>query len=69
MLSPASILMNKYITDPNLNVYYTDTDSLVIDSKLNRSAVSPNIIGKMKLEYNISKGIFILPKVYFFFRM
>lgn len=61
----ARILMNKYIIDPKLEVYYTDTDSLVVDKNLPRSSVSPTVLGKMKLEYKISKGMFILPKVYY----
>ena len=46
------------------NIYYTDTDSIVCDIQLNNDLVDPNLIGKLKLEHTINKGIFISGKTY-----
>lgn len=45
------------------NLYYTDTDSLVLDVELPNNIIS-NELGHFKLEHKIKKGIFIAPKVY-----
>ena len=45
-------------------IYYTDTDSIAIDKKLDNNFIS-NELGKMKLEYISKKAIFLAPKVYF----
>lgn len=47
----------------NINVYYSDTDSLVTD-KLLPSKYLGNKLGQLKLESKIKKGYFIAPKVY-----
>ena len=44
-------------------LYYSDTDSIVINKELPESEVGKEI-GKFKLEYVIKKAIFIAPKVY-----
>lgn len=43
--------------------YYTDTDSVILDNELDSNLVGPEL-GQMKLEYRISKGLFLAPKVY-----
>lgn len=48
------------------NIYYSDTYSLVTDIKLPDSMVNTNEIGKLKLEHEIQKGIFISGKTYCF---
>jgi hypothetical protein len=45
------------------NIYYTDTDSIILDVELPESLIS-NKLGDLKMEYKIKKGIFLAPKVY-----
>lgn len=46
------------------NVYYCDTDSVVLDVQLPATFVDDFKIGKFKLESKPSRGIFLKPKVY-----
>lgn len=46
-------------------IYYSDTDSIVTDIKLNDSLVGPEI-GKFKLEHEVKEGYFISNKTYSF---
>jgi hypothetical protein len=48
-----------------LNIYYSDTDSLVVDGKLPDHLLDNTKLGLLKLEYEIKEGIFAMPKVYF----
>lgn len=63
--SYSRMYMNKIIGDKEYNVYYTDTDSVVVDKPLTRRRVSSKMLGKFKLEHKIKEGLFILPKVYY----
>jgi len=45
-------------------IYYSDTDSIVTDLKLPDTMVNKNELGKLKLEFEVSKGIFISGKSY-----
>jgi len=45
------------------NLYYSDTDSIVIDRPLSDSMVG-NALGQLKLEFLIEKAVFLAPKVY-----
>ena len=45
-------------------LYYSDTDSIVTDIKLPDSMISNNELGKLKLEHEVIKGIFISGKFY-----
>jgi nitrate reductase beta subunit len=57
--------MSKYLTNYKDNLYYSDTDSIVIDKSIPIEKIG-NELGDMKLEYNnIEKAIFITPKVYY----
>lgn len=47
-------------------IYYSDTDSLVTDIKLPDNMVDTKEIGKLKLQHEIKKGIFISGKTYCF---
>nr|AGJ98069.1 truncated plasmid-related DNA polymerase [Glomus sp. DAOM 240422]AMM72605.1 truncated plasmid-related DNA polymerase [Rhizophagus irregularis] len=47
------------------NLYYSDTDSMVIDQELDSSKVDPAKLGYLKLEHTIEEGIFPLPKEYY----
>lgn len=61
--SYARIYMHPYVSRPDC--IYTDTDSIVLTSPLPDELVSPDEIGKFKLEYNNNKGgIFLAPKSY-----
>lgn len=45
-------------------IFYSDTDSIVTDLKLNNILVNNKKLGKLKLEHSIVKGIFITNKTY-----
>lgn len=56
--------MYQFKTLKNNNIYYTDTDSVVLDKKLDESYVGTEL-GQFKLEYTSEKAIFLAPKVYY----
>nr|QJS52034.1 putative DNA polymerase [Bulbochaete rectangularis var. hiloensis] len=45
-----------------VNIYYMDTDSIIIDQELDKTLVSQTELGLFKKEQDIAEGIFILPK-------
>jgi hypothetical protein len=49
--------------NPNVNLYYSDTDSGVVDAPLHESLVGP-LLGQFKLEHVIKRAVFLAPKVY-----
>jgi len=49
-----------------LNLYYSDTDSLVVDGLMPDHLVDKAELGKLKLEHRISEGYFVAPKIYWF---
>ena len=61
----ARVSINKYKNIKGNKLYYSDTDSLILENKL-----TPNIIGKeigkWKLEGEILKGIFVRSKLYMY---
>jgi DNA polymerase type B, organellar and viral len=59
----ARMHMNKLKIQYKNNLYYTDTDSIVLDVELPNNIIS-NKLGDFKMEYKIQKGIFLAPKVY-----
>lgn len=62
----ARILMSEYKMKYSNNLYYSDTDSLVLDCELPSDKVG-NDLGQFKLEHKVSEGVFSLrtsPKVY-----
>jgi DNA polymerase type B, organellar and viral len=59
----ARILMSLFKNNNNFHLYYSDTDSIVIDSPLPEALVG-NKLGQVKLEYVIKKAVFLAPKVY-----
>jgi len=61
----ARIHMSQFKNNIDYNLYYSDTDSIYIDKPLSEDLISETILGKMKLENIITKGIFLSPKVYF----
>lgn len=60
--SYSRIYMNRAFKDQK--VFYTDTDSIVIDRPLNEEMVSENKLGKFKLEHVVQRAYFIAPKLY-----
>ena len=59
----ARIHMSYFKNNPSFNLYYSDTDSAVIDAPLPDFMVG-NALGQMKLEHTISKAVFLAPKAY-----
>jgi hypothetical protein len=59
------IWMSTIKNNPNINLYYSDTDSGVTDAPLPDILVGP-LLGQFKLEYTIKRAIFLAPKVYAF---
>jgi DNA polymerase elongation subunit (family B) len=60
----ARIHMTQFKNNPNIRLFYTDTDSIYTDSVLDPSFISSKILGKLKLEHKCKKAIFLSPKVY-----
>lgn len=58
-----SLYPSVMLNNPNFNLYYSDTDSAVVDSELPKSFIGDKL-GKLKLEYTIDKAVFLAPKVY-----
>lgn len=48
-----------------LNIYYSDTDSLVLDGPLPPEVCDSARLGMLKLEHTFKEGIFVMPKVYY----
>jgi len=59
----ARVYMSAFKNQSAYNLYYSDTDSIVIDKPLNPRLVG-NKLGQLKLEHTISKAVFLAPKVY-----
>ena len=59
----ARIKMSYFKNNPAFKLYYTDTDSAVVDSPLPNYMVGP-ALGQLKLEHVITKAVFLAPKVY-----
>jgi hypothetical protein len=62
--SYARIFMDKFKRDENLDVYYSDTDSIFSKNPLSYEYISDITMGNFKLENRIKEAIFILPKFY-----
>jgi len=60
----ARIHMSQFKNNSNYKLFYSDTDSIYINKPLDDSFISNTVLGKMKLENIIKKGIFLAPKVY-----
>jgi hypothetical protein len=57
------VFMSFFKNNSDYNLYYSDTDSIVIDKALDPSFIG-NELGQLKLEHKIKKAIFLAPKVY-----
>lgn len=61
--SHARVVMSAYKNNPSFTLYYSDTDSIVIDRPLPEEFIG-TFLGQMKLEHVIQKAVFLAPKVY-----
>lgn len=61
--SYSRIFMSQYLSNPDLKILYTDTDSIYTQEKLPNSVVN-NELGGWKLEQTFKEVVFIAPKVY-----
>jgi len=59
----ARIFMSQFKNNPELKLYYSDTDSIVTNKPLPDHMVG-KAMGLVKLEYVIKRAIFLAPKVY-----
>lgn len=59
----ARIHMSIFKTDPKLNIYYTDTDSIDVNQELKPKFIGSEL-GQMKLEHTFSSAIYLSPKMY-----
>jgi hypothetical protein len=62
----ARIHMSQFKNNPELTgiLYYTDTDSAIIDKELPKSFIDSKKLGKMKLEKVLTRFIALGPKIY-----
>jgi DNA polymerase type B, organellar and viral len=60
----ARIEMSQFKNNSDINLYYTDTDSVYVDKPLPDHLIDSKILGKLKLENICTKAIFLSPKVY-----
>ena len=58
------IHMSQFKNNPDINLYYSETDSIYTDSNLDESLISNNKLGLLKLENICDKAIFLAPKLY-----
>jgi DNA polymerase type B, organellar and viral len=58
------IHMSQFKNNPNINLYYSDTDSIYTDSELDETLINNKVLGKLKLEHVANRAIFLTPKVY-----
>jgi len=56
--------MSQFKNNPDINLYYTDTDSIYTDSNIDKSLINNKVLGKLKLENVCEKAIFLGPKLY-----
>ena len=61
--SCARVHMSYFKNNPLFNLFYSDTDSAVIDALLPEFMVGDQL-GQLKLEHIINKAVFLAPKVY-----
>ncbi len=66
--SYARVYMSKFKNNPMFDLYYTDTDSIIINKpldELSKRLVGPEW-GQLKLEHTIVEDLFLAPKMYGF---
>jgi len=60
----ARIVMSQLKNRRDIIIYYSDTDSIIVNKPLDDIFVSQTELGKFKLEHVAKRGVFIAPKVY-----
>lgn len=60
----ARILMSEFKNNPDIKLFYTDTDSAYVQGALPDRLVSNTILGKFKLEHIAKRAVFLGPKFY-----
>ena len=66
----ARVIMSVYKNNPLLELYYTDTDSIVVNKnpeemdKLFPEIIHDTKLGKLKHEYTVKNAVFLAPKCY-----
>jgi DNA polymerase type B, organellar and viral len=58
------IHMSLFKNNPNLRLFYSDTDSIYTDSDIDKSFINSKILGKLKLEDICKRAIFLAAKLY-----
>jgi DNA polymerase family B len=58
------IHMSQFKNNPDINLYYTDTDSIYTDSDVDSSFIDNKQLGKLKFESESVEAIFLGPKMY-----
>jgi hypothetical protein len=61
----ARVSINKFKNMEGNILYYSDTDSLVLEKPLDENLIGPGL-GQWKLEAQIKLGIFVRPKLYYY---
>lgn len=61
--SYARSYMSRFKNNENYKLYYTDTDSIFIDTPLSNEEIGLDL-GKFKLEYIFKEAVFLGPKIY-----
>lgn len=61
--SYARMYMTPFKNNSDYNLYYSDTDSIIIDKELSSDIVG-NKLGQLKLEHVCDQAVFLAPKVY-----
>jgi hypothetical protein len=59
----ARVLMSAFKNRTNFKLYYSDTDSIIIDAQLPTELIG-GALGQFKLEAVIDRAVFLAPKVY-----
>ncbi len=59
------IEMYKYKSLKDINIYYTDTDSIYTDKCLSENLIDTKKLGFMRFENSIKEAYFIAPKLYY----
>ena len=62
--SYSRIHMSQFKNRNDYKLFYSDTDSIYINKKLDENQINDKELGKLKLELTADKAIFISPKVY-----
>jgi DNA polymerase elongation subunit (family B) len=58
------IHMSQFKNNPDIKLYYTDTDSVYTDSEIDKNLIDNKVLGALKLENICKNAIFLAPKTY-----